>query len=218
MKRLAALFAFTLMGAAIVPSSDARAVTVINGSFEQGTNPGVFSTLNPGDTDIVGWTVASGSIDYIGTYWTAADGSRSIDMNGLTAGSISQTISGLTIGHQYRVGFYIAGNPDAGPDIKTLGVTASANSDTFTFDISGATHAAMGWVPASFLFTADGSDVLLTFASLVTTGGTTQNPAAFGPALDNVSISETPIPAALPLFLTGLGLMGWLRRRRGVSA
>jgi hypothetical protein len=62
---------------------------------------------------------------------------------------------------------------------------------------------------------------MLTFASLVTTGGTTANPAAFGPALDNISISETPLPAALPLFgsvLGGFSLFGWLRRRRAAHA
>ena len=217
MKKLAALFVLAL-GAALIPMSGARAVSVYNGSFELGTDPGSYTTVNAGGTNVSGWTVDSGSIDYIGTYWTAADGSRSLDMNGLTAGSISQTISGLLVGHQYRVEFYIAGNPDAGPSVKTLGVMASANSDTYNFDITGNSHTVMGWVPASFLFTADNTDVLLTFASLVTTGGTTQNPAAFGPALDNISISETPIPAALPLFLSGLGLMGWLRRRSGARA
>jgi hypothetical protein len=44
------------------------------------------------------------------------------------------------------------------------------------------------------------------------------------PALDvlgTLTIAETPIPAALPLFATGLGalgLLGWRRRRKNVSA
>jgi hypothetical protein len=40
-----------------------------------------------------------------------------------------------------------------------------------------------------------------------------QNPQSF----DNFSVSETPLPAALPLFATGLGvvgLLGWRRKRK----
>src|SRR5262249_39257502 len=40
-----------------------------------------------------------------------------------------------------------------------------------------------------------------------------QNPAING--LDAVSVtSAVPLPAALPLFASGLGVMGWLARRR----
>ena len=56
---------------------------------------------------------------------------------------------------------------------------------------------------------------LLSFASTVTSGGTTANPAAFGPALDNVSITATtPLPAALPLFAGGAGLLGFIMHRK----
>jgi hypothetical protein len=34
------------------------------------------------------------------------------------------------------------------------------------------------------------------------------------PAFEYANFAVTPIPAALPLFATGLGLMGWLARRR----
>jgi hypothetical protein len=40
---------------------------------------------------------------------------------------------------------------------------------------------------------------------------------AFGPGQNNlleVTVSETPIPGALPLFATGLGFLGWLSARR----
>ena len=64
---------------------------VTNGSFESGvafSDP--FITLNATDsTSITGWTVSAGSIDYIGSYWQPADGSRSLDMNGLSTGAIS---------------------------------------------------------------------------------------------------------------------------------
>jgi choice-of-anchor C domain-containing protein len=209
-------FAIALFAAVAVPLGGAQAVTVINGSFEDGINPGAFTTLNSGDsTSIAGWTVSAGNIDYIGTYWTAADGSRSLDMNGLEPGSISQTLTGLTIGQQYKVSFELAGNPAGGPTLKTIGVTAGAGANTYTFDTTNSTLSHMGWVTESFFFTADGTTDLLTFAS-TTTGfsGNETYPHAFGPALDDVSITATPLPAALPLFAGGIGLIGLIARRR----
>ena len=36
--------------------------------------------------------------------------------------------------------------------------------------------------------------------------------------IDTVDVVVTPLPAALPLFATGLGVMGWFaRRRRGMK-
>jgi hypothetical protein len=66
------------------------------------------------------------------------------------------------------------------------------------------------WTYFVLFVTATGSDTL-TFSFM-------DNPAFI--ALDNVDVSAvaaTPIPAALPLFATGLaglGLLGWRRKRR----
>jgi hypothetical protein len=38
--------------------------------------------------------------------------------------------------------------------------------------------------------------------------------ASSQPAFEFANLTATPIPAALPLFVTGLGVMGWLARRR----
>jgi choice-of-anchor C domain-containing protein len=216
-------FAAAIIAGASISLGAAQAASVVNGSFEDGlTDVGTFTTINAGDsTSITGWTVLTGNVDYIGSYWTAADGSRSLDLNGLEPGSIAQTITGLTAGQQYKITFDLAGNPAGGPDPKTLQVTASAGSSAYSFDATNTSLTNMGWVQESFTFTADGISDQLIFASTTTdNSGNGTYPFAFGPALDNVSIATTPLPAALPLFAGGLGLIGLIgnRKRRKAQA
>ena len=220
--------ATALVAGAAVPSGGAWAVGIANGSFEDGpTIPdGSFITLGSGNTSITGWEVGTGSIDYIGNYWNAQHLAHSLDLNGTTPGSIRQTINGLVVGQQYRVSFWLGGNPDSGPALKTLDVIAASINSTiqqpFSYNITGAPPVpAMNWLEAYFYFTADAPTALLTFASTVTTGGGNGFPGAYGPALDNVSIAATPLPAALPLFGTALGAFGffsWFRRRLTATA
>jgi choice-of-anchor C domain-containing protein len=218
-----AAFAAALLAGAAIPLTAARAVTISNGSFESGVAPGSFTTLYAGDsTSIDGWTVASGSVDYIGSYWVASDGSRSLDLDGLSAGTVKQELTGLNVGQQYKVSFDLAGNPDAGPTIKTLDVTASAGSQSYSFTVGGGNdHSNMGWVTKSFLFTATDTSAWLSFISTTTSGGTDEHPAAFGPALDNVSIAATPLPSSASLMLIALAALGlgfYYRTRRQASA
>ena len=163
-----------------------------NGSFETGTDPGAFATLVPGDTDITDWTVVSGTLDYIGTYWQASDGARSIDMNGTDAGSISQVLT-TVVGATYDVGFDISGNPDGGPALKELSVSANGDlPQNYSYDtfVEGNTTADMKWASSTYSFVATTTSTTLTFTSLIA--------GAFGPALDNVLITETLPPPPPP--------------------
>jgi len=164
----------------------------VNGSFEDGINPGVFVTLPAGNTNITDWTVESGSIDYIGSYWTAQSGVRSIDLNGLVEGAISQTLSTVP-GMVYTVDFYLSGNPDSrpesdplySPELKEVEVLAEGSMPIiYSFDtaINGNTHQNMMWDMHSYSFLATDNTTKLTISSKI--GG------AFGPALDNVSIDD----------------------------
>ena len=127
-----------IAGAALLlGAQSAYAVSITNGSFELGVDPGSFSAQSAGSTDITGWDVGPAGVDYIGTYWTASDGTRSIDMSNLNAGSLSQSLSGLTIGQQYTVTFDMAGNPDGGPIVKQMDVSAGGLTSTYIFDTTG---------------------------------------------------------------------------------
>ena len=208
--------ATALVTGAVGLAREAQAVGITNGSFEVGTvDPGSgFLTLGASSTAVTGWNIEYGSIDYIGGYWVAKDGVRSIDLNGTEMSAISQSLSGLTPNQEYKVSFWLAGNPDSGVNPKTLDVLTLINSQSYSFDATGKTHGAMGWVEKYFYFTADATTALLTFKS-------TTDDCCWGAALDNVSIAATPLPAALPLFgsaLGAFGLLGWFRRRRTATA
>jgi choice-of-anchor C domain-containing protein len=175
---------------------------VTNGSFETGTFSGApWDTLFPGNTNLTGWTVDSGSVDWTGSYWPASAGSRSIDLSGNEPGAISQTLA-TTTGNTYAVSFDLSGNPACGPAAKTLTVgAAGAATDSLTFDtgIAGNSLSDMKWEAHQYSFIATSSSTALTFTS--TTAG------SCGPAIDNIVVTET---VAVPPTLADCKDAGWL--------
>ncbi|WP_309643729.1 choice-of-anchor C family PEP-CTERM protein [Phenylobacterium sp.] len=206
MKMKSVLAAAVLVsGAAFAQTASAAVELITNGGFEAGAfDPGAFTTVFAGSTDITGWTVGPQSVDYIGSYWQASEGSRSVDLSGNQPGSISQTITTVS-GVKYKVSFDLAGNPDAGPVLKAMAVT-SVGVQNFNFDTTGASHGDMNWTPSSFTFVATAASTTLVFASL--TGD------AYGPALDNVSASAVPEPATWAMMIIGFGAVGAMARSR----
>jgi choice-of-anchor C domain-containing protein len=205
-----ALFVFLFVGTA-------SAVPFQNGSFETGTTSGAFVQVNVGDPNITGWAVTAGSVDYINTLWTAHAGTRSIDLNSNVAGTIAQTFDTIA-GHTYQVEFWLSGNPAGAPTTKTVAVDATGTGNDplqFTFDVfAGQTLTNMGWEQNFYGFLAEGSSTTLTFASLIT--------GSYGPALDDVSITDTftppvgaPEPGTIMLLLAGLVGIASARKLKG---
>jgi choice-of-anchor C domain-containing protein len=194
-----------LLAVALLAVSPVHAALFQNGDFGGLPVPGSFITLYGGDTSIPGWKVTGDSIDYIGGYWQAPPAvSTSIDLDGNGQGGIQQTFD-TTPGATYKVSFYLAGNPDGGPNPKQLLVT-TVGSTPYNFDASGTNRGAMGWTPETFAFTATSASTTLSFDS--------QTAGYYGPAIGEVSVSQTPLPPTVFLLGSGLAGLGMLRFRR----
>jgi choice-of-anchor C domain-containing protein len=188
-----------VIAAIALPVTALAGGAVGNGSFETGNfvNGGsglevlAAGTANAGD--ITGWTVTSGTVDWVSTYWTSEDGSKSLDMNGTptsavasTVGAISQSLA-TTVNNMYVIRFFLAGNPTCGPSTKNLVVRATGTApQTYSFtNTSTTTISNMGWEAETYSFAAMGSSTTLTFAA------DPSNTSNCGPALDNISTTET---------------------------
>jgi len=162
-----------------------NAQSLQNGSFEEGPNLPArgFLGLNSGNQSISNWTIESGTIDYIGSFWVHSDGTKSIDLNGSSAGAISQDIS-TVVGETYTLEFDLSGNGTC-PDeiIKSVSVTAGDYSNVFDFDVSRHSNNSMGWETQTVEFTALSPRTTIRFTS--------QEIGSFcGAAIDNVVVFD----------------------------
>lgn len=190
-----------------------RAQSVLNGGFEQGVDPnasvgdnvGLFA---PDSTSIDGWVVSSGTVDYIGSRWAAGEGTRSLDLSGVTTGTIYQTVTGFTPGMPYRLSFLLAGNPEGGSSVKTARVGVGSSFADYSFDTTGFSASNMGWRSEWLDFVATSSSLAISFAGL------DNNP--YGAALDDVSVSALthvlPVPEGdlNASWMLAVGLVGLL--------
>ena len=185
MTRVAAcLAAFLLALAALAaPAPPEKAVNLlVNGSFEDGPDAGDFKSLDENSTEIKGWVVTRGQIDYIGTHWQHADGKRSLDLGGSPGfGGVKQTFK-TKKGQKYKVTFSLAGNPGGMVAEKKLCVKAGDKKESFTFDTTGKSRDKMGWETKTWEFTAEGAETTLELYDAMT-----EDPFS-GPAPDNVSV------------------------------
>jgi choice-of-anchor C domain-containing protein len=177
-----------------------------NGSFEKGANPGSFANVSAGAASIPAWTVTGEAIDYIGSLWRAADGARSIDLDGsarsrltppYATGGISQTFATVP-GKSYLVLFDLAGNVFGGPAVKRLRVSAAGQTAELQFSIAGKSAARMGFVRTTWSFTANATSTTLEFRSASASPET-----GYGAVIDNVVVEELasleePSPAPRP--------------------
>lgn len=151
---------------------------VDNGDFEM-PNAGSFVTYSAGQS-FGGWSVQLGSVDHVGTYWRAARGKQSIDLNGVGPGTLYRDLPTIP-GQTYVLHFAVSGNPTCAPVVKSLEVWwGESRIDGLSFDTAGHDTANMGWLYKDYHVVAQASPSRVRFRSMVD--------GLCGPALDDVSV------------------------------
>ena len=192
---------------------------VTNNSFEDVQIGSPFHSTNP--ADVPGWTKvgpngdsllwAKGYVDSAGSVQTAADGNQFVTLGcgfnssscGLT--SWSQTFS-LPAG-SYTLQFAMAAEFVNSTQAVNVALTGGANAvQDFSADGSIAQNYWADWETKSLDFSATGAPVTLTFLT---------NNLGFDVGLDNIHVlSAVPEPETYAMIMAGLGLMGFIARRR----
>ena len=159
-----------------------------NGGFETPDNRGAaYRPYSRGQ--LGGWTVASGSVDIVGSYWKPASGRQSLDLSGLQElpGTIQQDVA-TTSGKNYLIRFSAAGNPEpddiANPKVMNV-FWNDRKIATLKLSARGHDFDNVGWQIYEFEVQATGPTSRLKFQSLTNT--------PCGPVLDDVSV--TPLGA-----------------------
>lgn len=198
LRRAAGALAFLL--AAALPATPIAAENLLtNGSFELGPAPGESMPVPMGSSSIPGWVVVGAPVDYVGTLWNAAEGTRSMALNGTTPGGISQSIPTVS-GEIYTVRFFMAGDAFSDPILKHMRVSAAGQSQDYEFDAGHSWPWGMGWLEKNFAFTANAASTALTFTSLDAgeTGPTLDSVVVTGPDLVGVGDPAGPVLALAP--------------------
>lgn len=240
MIRVTMAFAVVLL---LLATREARA-QLINGDFSSST-PSGSGQLTVGGYTLTGWTGGGkeglfgspttppvfvfpstgggvtgdgfmGTVSFYGNP-TSPNGLRFVGADGDPdwAGSIQQTVGGLTVGASYSLDFNWAGAQQTGySGATTEQWQVTFGSDTqSTATVNTPSQTFVGWQTASLNFTPTSTSQVLKFLAVGTPGG--QPPWLL---LNDVRLtSVAAVPEASPLLmstiLAGLGLVGGLRAR-----
>jgi choice-of-anchor C domain-containing protein len=166
---------------------------VANGGFEHrtvGDPPAYIQPLDANATDLAGWQVTEGSVDWIGpARWRASEGMLCVDID--APGGIKQTIQTIA-GLDYLLRFDMAGNPETEPAAKRLVVTVGEQRHEFAFDATGHTTKDLGWTSQQIPFRAVGERTVIKFTNAA------DSPTASGLALDNVFVEAVSSSSKQP--------------------
>jgi len=200
--------AFGLGGA--TPSSANN--LIVNGSFET-PSAGTGDCLCANGT-VPGWTTTDPSgiieIDDSAAFGGSAyDGTQSLEVNAFNPEDVQQTVSGLTIGQSYILSWAYGDRPGSGDE--EMQVYLGSSLVTTDYDNLEGSNPSLLWSPNSFVVTATATSEVLSFNGIYVDGD-----PSVGNEVDAVSLDQTPEPSTLLYFATGLGVLGYAWRRRGI--
>ena len=188
---------YALAAASFALASPAMAQIVQNGGFESPVIGSGYVQYDSPSSAITGWSVTGGSVDIVrAPSYIVSAGSQALDLNGLSAGTISQTLS-LTPNQAYVLSFFYSNN-GGGTGTGTVSV---GNLVNVPLSHSGGTSYTQ--FVQSFIA---GPTNTLTFAST--------NDGSGGLFLDAINISAAPEPATWAMMIGGFGMAGVALRRR----
>lgn len=197
------------------------------------TNSGYTYLFGPGLADSTGSYSGEYSPGYLSLYGpqngvsnglpaTSPDGGNFIGSDpAYQTGPITQTISGLTPGHTYKVGFDWGGAQQTsfngatweGWQVslggQTLTTTPASENAFHPGTTDNVSHGFTGWFHQTLFFTATSATEDLAFTAL---GGPDGVPPFA--LLDGVSMNAVPEPATWTMMIVGIGGIGGIARRR----
>lgn len=201
-------------GAAFMALSPANAANLISdGDFATpsvGSGWGFFSNGSVGQ-----WLNTNGDVLEVGNSATyglpcfSAGVCQNLEVNANTFDTVSQTVTGLTVGQSYDLSWAYGGRTGGGP--QALNVSFG---NTLLTQNSGSIGV---WTLTTFRVLATSSSETLTFAAL-NLGGL----PSYGNEITSVSLSAVPEPMSWAMMLLGFGGLGAVvrnrRKQRAVTA
>ena len=160
-----------------------------------------------------GWTIiGGGTVDIIGnggSYDFLPGNGSYVDLDGSSArsGHLSHTVS-LLVGHTYTLSFDLAGSHRGTTEIVDVKFGTTMEHSTLSSN-DGFSHHTMEFAP---LISGVYSFEYLNNQFGANLGNLEGN--HIGALLDNVAVTSVPEPESYAMFMAGLGLMGFIARRR----
>src|SRR6185437_2451924 len=217
-------FATTLLAGAFVPLSGAQAVSYFQNFNDTGFEGAIFGSA-PGDNnnekyvdptiqfyqaaDFAGWTF-SGSGNPGSTFFQAfnrttsfSDGAILLNENG--PGTASYTVTGLAPNSPFQLSFLVYG--DNRPRGQWgLNVSVNGGAPVLYSGVIGAAGSNPGTIETLSPFSDNSGSAILLFAQ---TGSVGEG----SPIIDDVSVSQTPLPATWLMLLSSLLGLGFFTYR-----
>ncbi len=166
------------------PKVSAGTGLLTDGDFSQAVQPASTLGFSKGQSFAPAWHVSKNTIDFVSsTYWNM-NGLCSVDVDGGNNGAVAHKTFATSAGAKYTVTFFLSGNSDGPPTVKTLKVSAAGQSSTFTWDTSGGNDPRHGkFAKKTWSFTASKTKTTLNFTSL-------DPSTAYGAVIAGVSVKQ----------------------------